>query len=123
MKAEEERKRVLVQELAGLDDLAKVASWDATRLQRDVTACAADARSLLFKHVPQARQMLRKVLVGRLKLTPIDQNGRKGYRFEGYGSYGKLLAGEVEASEEVSTAATSHGVPRLPMTAVKSSER
>ncbi|HWT79989.1 MAG TPA: hypothetical protein VN648_14480, partial [Candidatus Methylomirabilis sp.] len=111
LKAEEERKKVLVQELAGLDDMTKVASLDAARLQRQLATHAADVRGLLYKHVPQARQMLRKVLVGRLDLTPIEQDGRKGYRFEGNCSYGKLLAGEVGASSEAPSPATSSGVP------------
>ena len=85
LKAEGERKKVLVQDLAGMDEVAKVVSLDAKRLQRDLNAQATDVRGLLAKHVPQARQMLRKLLVGRLDVTPIERNGQKGYRFEGTG--------------------------------------
>lgn len=56
--------------------------------------------------------MLRKVLAGRLAVTPIDQGVQKGFRVEGKGSYGPLLAGDSPA--------TTSGVPRLPMVAVKS---
>ena len=101
LKAEGERKKVLVQDLAGMDEVAKVVSLDAKRLQRDLNAQATNVRGLLAKHVPQARQMLRKLLVGRLDVTPIERNGQKGYRFEGTGTYGKLLTGEagLEAEE------------------------
>jgi hypothetical protein len=47
---------------------------------------------VITKSVPQARQALRKVLVeGRLRCEPL-KGGRKGYRFTGWGSFGKLLA-------------------------------
>lgn len=68
------------------------------------TRNAVDVRRLLGRHVPQVRQTLRKVLVGRLEVTPIELDGRKGYRVEGKGSYGPLGARE--------TAATTSGVPR-----------
>jgi hypothetical protein len=90
--------------LAGLAEVAKVAPLDAMRLKRDLQAQAADVRRLLGRHVPQARQMLRKVLVGRLEVTRIEQDERKGYCVEGKGSYVPLLAGEA--------AATTSGVPR-----------
>ncbi len=112
LKAEGERKKVLVQDLAGMDEVAKVVSLDAKRLQRDLNAQATDVRGLLSKHVPQARQMLRKLLVGRLDVTPIERNGQKGYLFEGKGSYGKLLTGEAGLGTEDLKTATSDGVPR-----------
>jgi len=112
LKAEGERKATLVRELTGLQEMEKVAAIDSARLQRELKAQAENVRGLLSKHVPQARQMLRKLINGRLVVTPIERNGRKGFQFEGQGTYGKLLAGDagMETAQEGSCA-TSHGVP------------
>jgi site-specific DNA recombinase len=103
LKAEEERKKALVAELDGLADRAKVPSLDSARLKRNLMARVADLQSLLTRHTPQARQMLRKLLMGRLTLTPYEEAGSSWYRFEGQGTYGWLLAGE--------SLTTSNGVP------------
>ncbi len=57
------------------------------------------------RHDPQARQMVRKLLVNRLELMPVEEDGQKGFRFRGEGAYGRLLLGETGA-------ATSSSVPR-----------
>ena len=50
-----------------------------------------DWRGALRRHVPQARQMLRKVLVGKLVMEPV-RVGRKGaFNFSGEASLGKLI--------------------------------
>ncbi len=59
LKGEEARKATLTQELAGLEEIAKIVSIDTPRLQRDLKARAAAVRALLARHIPQARQMLR----------------------------------------------------------------
>jgi hypothetical protein len=66
--AEGERKATLVRELTRLQEVEKVATIDAVRLQRDLKAQPENVRRLLSKHVPQARQMLRKMVNGRLEL-------------------------------------------------------
>ena len=44
----------------------------------------------------QTRQILRKLLVGRLVCQPFDEAGRRGYRFTGTVTYERLLpAGQV----------------------------
>lgn len=96
LKAEEERKAALTAELASLADLDKVVALDAKRLEQDLRRKVADVRGVLTKHVPQARQVLRQMLVGRLTFEPVQ----RGYRFVGTGSYGRSLTG-----------VTSHGVP------------
>lgn len=55
---------------------------------------AADARGLLFRQRPQAREVLCALLVDRLTFTPIVAGGRRrGYRFADSASYGGPLAG------------------------------
>jgi len=52
-------------------------------------------RGALRRHVPQARQMLRKLLVGKLVMKPV-RVGRKGaFDFSGEASLGRLLSGLV----------------------------
>src|SRR5205814_4118068 len=50
-------------------------------------------KELLGQSVPQARQMLRKVLVGRLPCEGFAEAGQRGYRFKGNRTYGRLFAG------------------------------
>src|SRR5262249_20415822 len=92
---EEARKKTLVYELDGLVRRDQVASLDQTRMKRQLVAKATDLRGLLSRRLPQARQVIRKVVVGRLAFTPFDENGRKGYRFVGDGTYGRLLTGNT----------------------------
>ncbi len=87
---EAEKKAVLAQ-LAGLDALLRVTSLDATRLERTLLAKVSDVKALLGKHVPQARQMLRKLLDGRLVCTPFDDARGRGYELTATGTYVGLL--------------------------------
>ena len=64
-------------------------------IKKSLKARLADTKALLSRHTPEARQMLPKLLVERLEFTPVEVNGRKGYRFTGAGSYGPLLDGET----------------------------
>jgi len=64
-------------------------------IKKSLKARLADTKALLSRHTLEARQMLRKLLVEGLEFTPVEVNGRKGYRFTGAGSYGPLLDGET----------------------------
>jgi site-specific DNA recombinase len=85
LKNEEERKKALVAELASLAGAERVASLDTDAIKRDVQNRVADVKDLLIRHTPQARQMLRKLLDGKLELAPIETGGGRGYRFTGSG--------------------------------------
>ena len=50
-----------------------------------------DVRALLGRDIPRTRQILRKLLVGRLTCAPFEEKGRRGYRFTGQGSYAEVL--------------------------------
>jgi hypothetical protein len=65
LEAEGARKEAMAHDLAALADGARL-PLDAARLAKLVRAGAADVKALLGQSVPQSRQMLRKVLVGRL---------------------------------------------------------
>ena len=93
MREEEHRKKFLVAELATLAELEKVASLDAERIKRELRSRAADIRGLLGRHLPQTRQILRKLVVGRVECEPFEDGDRRGYRVSGQGTYARLLPG------------------------------
>jgi hypothetical protein len=55
----------------------------------------ADWRSLFTGDVAQARQGFRQLLTTPILLTPFEEDGRRGIRFEGRIGADALLAGEV----------------------------
>ncbi len=76
---EEQAKRdELVSELQALDQATDTAK-QADEVRRELLANLADVRTLLGRTTAQARQMLRRLLVDKLMLEPIDG----GYRFTG----------------------------------------
>ena len=85
----------MTRELEGLGAVARVASFDADRIKADLRARVADVKGLLARRKPQGRQMLRKVLSSKIELTPVEENGRRGYRFTAQGTFEKLLSGAV----------------------------
>ncbi len=95
LRAEEARKAVLLTERDSLAQFATVASLDRKRMERDLTALAADARGLLGQHPREARRVLQTMLVDRLECAPFRVGAVAGYRFAGAASYGGLLAGEA----------------------------
>ena len=95
MNSEKTRKDALLGERAGLERVAAFATLDRSRLKAELVARAADVRTLLGQHVPQARQMLRKLLRDSVQMTPVVENGRRGYHFEGRLVYDGLLSGTV----------------------------
>ncbi len=99
LRHEESRKKTLTAELATLVELENVASLDAERIKRDLRSRAADIRGLLGRHLPQTRQILRKLVVGRVECEPFEEGDRRGYRVSGQGTYARLLsAGECATS-------------------------
>ena len=90
---EEARKRTLLRELGKLDELANVVSIDANRLAKDLRSRLEDIPALFARHVPQARQMLRKLLDGYILCEPILEDGQRGYRFTATGTFDRLLTG------------------------------
>lgn len=109
LRAEDARKSALVTELEALHRSASVASLDWKRLERELTARAADIKGLLGRHVPQTRQILRRLIVGRLTCEAFAKDGQRGYRFTGQGTYESLLPGKL-----VPTYVVTPGGPGVP---------
>jgi site-specific DNA recombinase len=110
--ARESRRTALRARLAHLDGLQHVATLDPETLAASVQARLTDWQGLLERHPAQARQILRKLLVGRLVFTPRTDASGAYYEFTGEASYGKLLAG-VAGSKEWCPRGESNTRPRV----------
>ena len=65
-----------------------------------------DVRALLGQHPMQARQMLRKLLNGRvIEMEPVIDAGQRGHRFRGVLSLGRVLRGHALDSRRLGTPA------------------
>ena len=85
----EARKVTLKRRLEAVGDLARVPLPDPQHLEAALRQRLEDWRGLLGRHVAQARQMLRKLIVGRLVVTP---DGRYA-EVTGTGTLGKFFSG------------------------------
>ena len=94
VESRERRRLQLTRQLAAFDRQADRGDLDLRRLRRDLIKRLEDCRALFSRNVPQARQILRKLLQGPVLFTP--QAERKGYRFSGRVSVGRLLGGMLE---------------------------
>ena len=92
IQAREQRRRTLQTELAGLEGLRPVSARDLQDIQRDVEVRLTDWRGLLRRQVAQSRQILKKLLVGRIVFRQREDGV---YEFSGQASLGRVLAGVV----------------------------
>ena len=89
------RKTALQAELTKLEQLAGIASLDTARLKRTLREKVSDVITLLGNHTAQARQMLRKLLTGKIQLEPVGRGRERGYRFRGALCIERLIDGEA----------------------------
>lgn len=106
LQVEEAHKRELEAQLATAEHLAAVVDVDAIRTK--LNARLIEWRTMLKQQVAQTRQMLRKLLDGPIRLTPLPDG--TSVRLEGRATYGKLLDGLIPiASYMVSPAGSVAG--------------
>jgi hypothetical protein len=67
--------------------------FDWPSLERQARLLLAEWRRVLARNVLEAREVLRELLEAPLAFTPIEQDGSRGYRFEGAVKLGEPLAG------------------------------
>jgi site-specific DNA recombinase len=105
LRVEKDRKAALVAELEALKGRrGDVAQLDDRRLLEELRARVHDVRGLLGQDTARARQILRKLLVGRLECRAFDEGDRIGYRFTARGSYAPLLPAALSTPEVVTPA-------------------
>jgi hypothetical protein len=90
IQARERRRGTLQTELAGLEGLRPVTALDLQQLQREVEVRLADWRGLLSRQVTQSRQILKRLLVGRIVFRQREDGG---YEFSGQASLDRIVAG------------------------------
>src|SRR5262249_54817446 len=103
-RGESMRKRAITGELALLDHVKAMEPAELVKLQKGLRARLDDWRGLLRRQPAQGRQILRKLLVGRLTFTPrLAERGRE-YEYSGEATLGRLLAGALTARTMVTPA-------------------
>jgi hypothetical protein len=65
-------------------------------LERQAQRMLGQWRELLTDDVADARRVLRELLEGPLRFTPLFEGTKRGYRFEGAVTIGQFLAGNAE---------------------------
>ena len=76
-----------------------LAQWHL--LTRSSVSQAGPCQGVLHRQPVQARQILRKLVVGRLVFTPLADAEGRYYEFAGQGALDKLLAGIIRPSSVV----------------------
>lgn len=71
--AEKAREIALQAELTKLEQVGKVAGVDSKSLKGTLQEKVSDVTALLYSHTAQARQMLRKLLTGKIELEPVGR--------------------------------------------------
>ena len=98
IRTREKRRADVVAALATLGQVRQMDAHQLTALRADFRERLSDWRSLLRRQPIQGRQILRKLLVGRLTLTPAEADGRRVYEYRGEATLGRLLAGAVPSA-------------------------
>ena len=87
----EGQKKVLQQRLARLDDANRFANQDTAGLKQDLVRRVTNMKELLGKHVPQTRQLLRKLIEERIVYTLSQDHRGRGYALAATRTYAALL--------------------------------
>lgn len=91
VQAREAQRQTLRGELAALDQLTQVGRLDRAQLERTTRECLTDWQGLLAGQPVQARQILKKLLDGRLIFTPMADG--TAVEFRGTGCSTRCSAG------------------------------
>ena len=101
MKVRDQRRSAVLGELATLNRVAAMGAVELGQLQDVLMAQLADWQGLLRATPVQGRQILRKLIVGRITLTPrLDE---RYYEIHGEATLGRLLAGSLGGARAVVT--------------------
>jgi site-specific DNA recombinase len=94
LKTNEQQRTRLRQDLAGLDRLSEMTTFDLKRIARDLRKRVEDWRGLLTRQKLLARQTLSQLLDGRILWTPRKDTGI--YEYRGRVKFDQLLSGIVD---------------------------
>ncbi len=88
--------------LVELEAAARIGQREIPRLEREIRHRLANWRMMLRREIPEAREILRNLIVGRIVFTPRPE--ARVYEFSGRGSFGRLLAGNTSPDSVVTPA-------------------
>jgi site-specific DNA recombinase len=94
LRRRQERQQELEMLLAGHQTIA--APVAGARLEQRLRAKLVDWRGLLTRNAETGREVLRTLLVGPLRFTPVNESRRVGYAFEGSIALDRLVSGVIE---------------------------
>ena len=103
LKARDAERDRLTLDLAAIARRASAPQLDRAQLTAKLRERLEDWRGLVRRHVPQARQILRKLLRGRLVFTPEVRGSCEGYRFTGEGALDRFLSGFLLDAQAVAS--------------------
>jgi hypothetical protein len=83
IKVEEERKRELNAEYEAMAAASDSQAFDCASIVRQLRQRTADVRAVLGRQTTQARQMLRKLLDGKISVEPITIDGQRASGCQG----------------------------------------
>jgi hypothetical protein len=89
----EQRRMRLVRDLAALDQTGPLSTGEANRIERELRARMRNWRQLLGRHTTLSRQIVMRLVHGRIGWTPRRDEGV--YAFAGAATFGQLLSGVV----------------------------
>jgi hypothetical protein len=101
----------LRQELDTYERAQTAARLDSKRVERELRAKLDDWKGLMCRQTPQARQVLKKLLVGPILFTP--NRSARSYEFRATIALDRLLSGTVFANMVASQTGQSLDVPQI----------
>ena len=102
LKERQAQRECCEQALVELDATARIGRHEIPRLEREIRHRLADWRAMLRREIPEAREILRNLVVGRIVFKPRPE--ARVYEFSGRGSFGRLLAGTTSPVSVVTPA-------------------
>jgi hypothetical protein len=69
--------------------------FDYNKARQDIERRTADVKRVLQRQTAQAREMLRRLLDGKITVEPVTMDGRPGFRLTGRLYRGRLLRADV----------------------------
>ena len=95
LQKEEAAKKACLVQLGYLDQMTALAATGGSRIERALAERVADIKGALGRHVPHTRQLLRKLIPGRILCTPFNDVRGRGYTLSAVGTYAGLLGGKL----------------------------
>jgi len=90
----QERRAALEEQIAATRPI--VAAVTTAGLEQRLREKLADWRGLLTRNVESGREVLRALLMGPLRFTPITEGRRRSYAFEGAVALERLVSGVID---------------------------